>query len=352
MSEQPRLLTGDRPTGPLHLGHLVGSLQARVDLQDSHECFVIVADLHTLTTRPQREHIARLGANVRDVVLDLLAVGIDPARSTIYLQSGVPAVYDLDVLLQMLVPVARLERVPSIRGMATAAGISTEAMTLGLLAYPVLQAADILMARARVVPVGRDNEEHVHVARELAVAFNETYGDVFPVPEALLSKWPALPGVEAGLGGSRHKMSKSLGNAVFLSDSPETVREKLATLEAEPGTDAGRWPVFEFVDAFVGGEEATSLRTEFAAGALSRAALLDRLVRAVEGLLAPLRQRRAEYAGEPGRVEEVVVDGTIRAREVAYGTLQAAREAMGLEALWAGLVKATEARAQARKRPY
>ena len=227
---KPRLLTGDRPTGKLHLGHLVGSLETRVALQDDHECFIIVADLHTLTTRPHRPEIDELPANVRDVVLDQLAVGIDPHKVTFYLQSGVPAVYDLAILLQMLVPKTRLEQVKSLRSMARAAALPDDAMTMGLLGYPVLQAADILMARATVVPVGLDNEEHIAIARECATVFNELYGDLFPLPEAKISRWPALPGVATGPGGSGAKMSKSLGNAIYLADDPAVVDQKIRTL--------------------------------------------------------------------------------------------------------------------------
>ena len=163
-ASKPRLLTGDRPTGALHLGHLVGSLRQRVALQDDYECFNIVADLHTLTTRPKAEQIRELPKLVREMVVDLLSVGIDPERTVIYLQSGVPAVYDLAILLQMLVPSERLHKLDSVRDMAEAAG-QADAMSLGLLAYPVLQAADILMAKAQVIPVGGDNVAHIEIAR-------------------------------------------------------------------------------------------------------------------------------------------------------------------------------------------
>lgn len=346
-STRPRLLTGDRPTGPLHLGHYVGSLETRVALQDSHECFIIVADLHTLTTRPRKDQVGELPKHVRAVVLDLLSVGIDPKQSTIYLQSGVPAVYDLDVLLQMLIPTARLRGLTSVRNMATAAGMNEDSITLGLLAYPVLQAADILMARAQVVPVGKDNEEHVNIARELASVFNDMYGEVFPIPEARISQTPALPGVAAGLGGSHNKMSKSLGNAVFLSDTPDDVARKLRTLDDEGGDGS---PLRQFVDAFVRDtSDAASIKAKLDGGEPDAAR--EAVVEAVQALLGPVRERHDELAREQGMVEEIIVDGTIRAREVAYQTLAQAREAMGLEPLWASLVDATQQRAEARKKP-
>ncbi len=341
---KPRLLTGDRPTGPLHLGHLLGSLQNRVALQASHECFVIVADLHTLTTRPQREHIARLPEHVRAVVLDLLSAGIDPEQTTIYLQSGVPAVYDLAILLQMLIPAAQLQPLASLRQMAAVAGIAEDSMSLGLLGYPVLQAADILMARAEVIPVGGDNLAHVEIARAVAQRFNEMYGPVFPLPEGRSARVDLLPGVGPE-GPSAAKMSKSAGNTINLGDAPELVATKLSTLSGPR--------LLAFVDALIEDrDEAGAIRREHAAGSLSDSRVHARLVGAAEALLGPLRERRAAFEADRGRVEEILVDGTIRAREVAYRTLQSVREAMGLKPLWQGLIAEAERRAEDRKKPY
>ncbi len=341
---KPRLLTGDRPTGPLHLGHLLGSLQSRVAMQDSHECFLIVADLHTLTTRPQREHIRRLPEHVRAVVLDLLAAGIDPGKSTIYLQSGVPAVYDLAILLQMLIPAAHLRPLASLKQMAAVAGIGEEGMSLGLLGYPVLQAADILMARAELIPVGEDNLAHVEIAREVAGHFNAAYGEVFPLPEARSSRVRMLPGIGPE-GPLSHKMSKSAGNTINLGDAPELVAAKLRTVTGSRLRD--------FVDALIDDpEEAAAIVRDHQAAALDDAAVHDRLIQATEALLAPLRERRASFERDAGRIEEILVDGTIRAREVAYATLQRVREAMGLEPLWQGLIAEAERRAEERKKPY
>jgi len=351
-STRPRLLTGDRPTGPLHLGHLVGSLDARIAAQDSHECFVIVADLHTLTTRPQKKYLDALPANVRDVVLDQLSVGVDPTKTTLYLQSGVPAVYDLSVLLSMLIPKARLEQVTSLKSMAAAAQQGADAMTLGLLGYPVLQAADILMARATLVPVGRDNEEHIDIARELASVFNDLYGEVFPLPQAKLSRTSTLPGVNAGLGGTGTKMSKSLGNAIYLADSEQTVADKLRTVDVDERHADGTSPLLAFAQAFCTTDAADELERDLTAGTLSAGAAHDAVGKAIEGRLGPIRARRAEIAADTGLVEEVLVDGTIRAREVANRTLQDVRAAMGFDPMWAALVEATSKRAQARKRAH
>ncbi|MEJ5184313.1 MAG: tryptophan--tRNA ligase, partial [Rectinemataceae bacterium] len=200
--DRKRILTGDRPTGKLHLGHYVGSLANRVRLQDEYECFFIIADLHTLTTKPEKEHIAELPDNVRSAVLDYLAVGIDPRKSVIYLQSAVPEVTELALYFQNLVTVPRLSRIPSLKEMAQNAHI--EEMPFGLLGYPVLQAADILLPRAHLVPVGKDNVAHVEITREIARRFNYLYGETFPIPEAMVSEYGSLVGTDGNA-----KMSKS-----------------------------------------------------------------------------------------------------------------------------------------------
>ena len=250
MEKRKRILTGDRPTGKLHLGHYVGSLENRVKLQEKYECFFIIADLHTLTTRPGKEFLKELPNNIREMVLDYLAVGIDPERSTIFVQSAIPETYELNTLFEMLVTVPRLERVPTIKDMARAAGL--EAIPFGLLGYPVLQAADILLPRAHLVPVGKDNEAHVEVAREIARRFNRLYGEVFPIPQALIGDVPALVGTDG-----QAKMSKSLNNAIFLSDDEETVTRKVFSMYTDPkriradipGTVEGN-PVFIYHDIF------------------------------------------------------------------------------------------------------
>ena len=313
-------------------------------MQDSHECFLIVADLHTLTTRPEREHIKALPRNVRAVVLDLLSVGIDPEKSTIYLQSGVPAVYDLAILLQMLIPASHLRSLASIAQMAKVAGVDDERMSLGLLGYPVLQAADILMARAQLIPVGGDNLAHVEIAREVAQSFNEMYADVFPLPEGQVSRVPMLPGIGPD-GPSASKMSKSVGNTINLGDGADVVADKLRTLRGAR--------LQAFVDALIDdSDQAKAMSAEHQAGKLSEAAVHAKLISTTEALLAPLRERRAAFEADDGLVEEILVDGTIRAREVAYTTLQQVREAMGLEPLWKGLIDVAERRALARKKPY
>jgi tryptophanyl-tRNA synthetase len=326
-----RILTGDRPTGPLHLGHYVGTLANRLRLQDSYECYFIVADLHTLTTRPDKADIGRLSDNIRDMVLDYLAVGIDPVRSAIFLQSAVPETYELNLIFEMLVSVPRLERVPSLKDMAQAAGL--EAIPFGLLGYPVLQAADILLPRATLVPVGRDNEAHVEVAREIARRFNGLYGEVFPVPEVLLGDVPSLVGIDG-----QAKMSKSLDNAIFLADDARTVDAKVRSMYTDPkrvradipGTVEGN-PVFAYHDAFNPDRgEVEDLKARYRAGRVGDVEVKTKLARVLNAFLDPIRQRRAANAGRPGRVEEVLHSGTERARREAAETMAAVRAAMGM----------------------
>jgi tryptophanyl-tRNA synthetase len=331
-SPRKRILTGDRPTGKMHLGHYVGSLANRVRLQHEYECFFIVADLHTLTTKPEREYISQLSQNVHDVVLDYLSVGIDPDKSVIFLQSGVPQTYELNLLFEMLITVARLERVPSLKEMAQAAHLE-ESMPFGLLGYPVLQAADILLPRATLVPVGKDNESHIEVTREIARRFNYLYGEVFPVPDVLVGDVPSLIGTDG-----QAKMSKSLNNSIFLSDDEKTVNEKVRGMFTDPnriradipGRVEGN-PVFIYHDAFNPNvAEVDDLKARYREGKVGDVEVKKKLMIALNNFLAPIRERRAQYEAKPGLVEEVLAAGTDKARAEAETTMALVREAMGL----------------------
>jgi len=332
-----RILTGDRPTGKLHLGHYVGSLANRVRLQDEYECFFIIADLHTLTTRPEKEHIEQLRQNVYDVVLDYLATGIDPEKSVIYLQSAVPAVYEMNLLFEMLITLPRLQRVPSIKEMARAANLSDQALPFGLVGYTVLQAADILLPRAHLVPVGRDNQAHVEVTREIARRFNHLYGDVLPIPEAMIGDVPSLIGTDG-----QAKMSKSLGNAIFLSDDAKTVRKKVFSMFTDPkrvradipGRVEGN-PVFIYHDAFnsnVG--EVEDLKERYRRGKVGDVEVKEKLAAALNRFLDPMRDRRASFESQSGLVERVIYEGTQRAIQEGEETVRLMKEAMGLSGLW------------------
>lgn len=326
-----RVLTGDRPTGRLHLGHWVGSIANRVRLQDEYECFFIIADLHSLTTCPQKKAIAELPESIRQMVLDYLSVGIDPERATIFVQSAVPETAALHLICEMLVSVPRLERVPTIKEMAEAAHL--DVLPFGLMGYPVLQSADILLPRADVVPVGRDNLPHVEVAREIARRFNRLYGRVFPEPEPLVSDVPVLPGIHG-----RQKMSKSLGNTILLSDPPEEVERRVMQMYTDPsrvradvpGRVEGN-PVFIYHDVFNPNRaEVEDLKARYRAGRVGDVEVKRKLARALNAFLEPFRSRRAEYEQRPGLVDEVLGDGNRRMRREAAATMEQVRGAMGL----------------------
>jgi tryptophanyl-tRNA synthetase len=324
-----RILTGDRPTGDLHLGHYVGSLANRVRLQDEYECFFIIADYHALTTAYDRS--AEVQGNIRSLVLDYLSVGMDPERSTIFLQSLVPEIPELYMLFSMLVSVPRLQRMPALKEVMR--DLKLETATLGLLEYPVLQAADILCVRGDIVPVGKDQASHVELTREVARRFNDLYRPVFPLPEALIGEVPTLPGTDG-----KTKMSKSVGNAIFLSDDAETVRRKVMSMYTDPtrihATDPGHVrgnPVFTYHDAFNGDkEEVADLKRRYRRGRVGDVEVKQRLIRVLDAFLEPIRERRARYEARPGLTEEIVEAGSRRAREEAQETLRLAREAMGL----------------------
>jgi tryptophanyl-tRNA synthetase len=331
MSTKPRqrILTGDRPTGDLHLGHYVGSLANRVRLQDEYDCFFIVADYHALTTA--YEESSEVQANVRGLVLDYLSVGIDPARSTVFLQSLVPEIPELYMLFSMLVTVPRLQRVPTLKQIMR--DLKLETASLGMLEYPVLQAADILCVRGDLVPVGKDQASHIEVTREIARRFNDLYGTVFPVPDALIGDVPVLPGIDG-----KAKMSKSLDNAIYLSDGPEAVQQKVMRMYTDPtrihATDPGHVrgnPVFTYHDGFnADRDEVDDLKRRYRRGKVGDVEVKQRLVRALNAFLDPLRERRARYQTQPKLVEEIIESGSERARREAQETLRLAREAMGL----------------------
>jgi len=344
---RPRMLTGDRPTARLHLGHYAGSLANRIRLHRRYQSFFIVADLHMLTTKNSRADIAGIGPRAADMVLDSLAAGLDPAHSVFYLQSGVPEVAELSLLLSSLVSVPRLQRIPSLKEMARHAG--QREMPFALLGYPVLQAADILAVKATTVPVGRDNSAHVEVARELARRFNRRYGAVFPVPALVPADVPALPGTDG-----RAKMSKSLGNAIYLSDPPDEVAAKVRRMYTDPartssgvpGTVEGN-PVFGYHEVFNDRPaEVADLKERYRAGKVGDAEVKDRLAAALNRFLDPIRERRAGLAADHGLVEELIVTGTERTRDEVRRTVAEVRAAMGLTTALAGFRAAARSRAR------
>jgi tryptophanyl-tRNA synthetase len=301
-----------------------------VELQDTYECLFIIADLHMLTTQPGKEKIAQVTNNTRHIVLDYLAAGIDPELSTIFVQSAVPEIYELNLLFQMLVSVPRLERLPSLKEMARDADL--DVMPYGLLGYPVLQAADILLPRAHLVPVGKDNEAHVELAREIARRFNGLYGKTFPIPD-VMTEGAALVGTD-GQG----KMSKSRGNAIFLSDDAATVNRKVMGMYTDPqrvrADIPGRVednPVFVYHDAFnPAKDEVEDLKERYRQGKVGDVEVKRKLARAINEFLEPLRERRAQYESRPGLVDDILIEGIRCARGTARETMEMVYDAMGL----------------------
>ncbi len=347
-ARRKRMLTGDRPTGKLHLGHFVGSIENRIRLQQEYESFFIIADLHMLTTSNTRTAIDQVSANARDMVLDQLSAGIDPEHATFYLQSAIPEVSELNTLFQNLVTVPRLERVPSLKDMARAAG--KDEMPYGLLGYPVLQAADILCVKGDVVPVGKDNHAHVEVTREIARRFNYLYGDVFPVPTLIESEITTLIGTDG-----QAKMSKSLGNSILLSDDAATVRKKVAGMYTDPnriradipGTVEGN-PVFVYHHGFNPDvDEVADLEERYRAGRVGDVEVKTKLATAINAFLEPMRERRAVYEAQSGLVDEIIVDGTERTRLEVQAVVAEVKRAMGLTGTYNQLRRKAE---QARKR--
>ena len=326
-AKRPRILSGMRPTGKLHLGNYLGALQNWVALQDSSENFHMVADWHALTT--DYEHVDELAPNTIEMVTDWLAAGIDPERSPVFIQSRVKEHAELHLLFSMLVTTSRLERNPTVKEQVRDLGME-QTMSYGHLGYPVLQAADILLYKANLVPVGEDQVPHVEVTREIARKFNSLYGEVFPVPEAKLTHFPRLPGLDG------RRMSKSLGNTVLISDSPEEITAKIRTAYTDPKklrvSDPGNpdgCVVFAYHRAFNGGS-APQIDALCRAGKLGCVADKTDLARILAAELAPLRERRKELAARPERVREALRYGEGKARAIAVQTMSEVREAMKL----------------------
>lgn len=326
-----RILTGDRPTGQLHLGHYVGTLANRVRLQDEYELFLLIADYHALTRNVDKAHVLVTREHIRELVLDYLSVGIDPDKTTIYVQSDVPTVCELHLLFSMLATVPRLERVPTLKEVMDAEHI--EAPSYGLLGYPVLQAADILHVRANLVPVGKDQASHLELTREIARRFNYLYGTVFPEPDTLIGEVPTLLGTDG-----RTKMSKSLGNTIFLGDDSETVRQKVMNMYTDPtriradipANPEGN-PVFQYHDAFnTNKAEVEDLKSRYRAGKVGDVEVKKKLNAALQQFLGPTRERRTHYSAHPEIIDEILAAGSAKVRPISEETLAMAREAMGL----------------------
>lgn len=336
-NEKKRVLTGDRPTGLLHLGHFVGSIQNRLIMQEKFECYFIIADLHTLTTKPQKSDIYKLREFTHQMVLDYLACGIDPKKCVLFLQSAIPAVYEMNLIFEMLISLNRLTGLPSLKEMAKNAHLDAESIPFGLIGYPVLQTADILMPRAHFVPVGKDNEAHIELARDIARRFNHYYGELFPLPEPILSQTPTLVGTD-----NKGKMSKSANNTIFLCDDEKTVEKKVRSMYTDPnriradqpGTVEGN-PVFLYHDIFnPQKEEVKELKQRYQEGKVGDVEVKQKLSLAINQFLSPIREKRQHLQADKGKVEEILYEGTEKMREVAEATIKEMRSAIGLNGAW------------------
>jgi tryptophanyl-tRNA synthetase len=340
---RPRILTGDTPTGQLHLGHWVGSVKRRVELQDTHDCYFILANYHAFTTRADKPQEIR--RDTVAIIKDYLAMGIDPEKSTIFLQSEVPAIHELAFLFAMLLPFNRVMRNPTLKTEIETKGLG-DTYSFGFPLYAVGQCADILAFRPVGVPVGEDQVPHLELTREVARRFNQMYcgvptdaedadheklGGVWPVPRAEVGKVGRLVGIDG-----KNKMSKSLGNAIFVSDSPKEVEAKVKKIftgrqsPTEPG-DVGN-ALFQYVDAFIEDpDRVAELKRRYATGDnLGDGHVKVEVAAAINRLLDPMRARRATIGDDDARVLAILKDGCRRANATAEQTLEMARKAAGL----------------------
>lgn len=331
MSAKDVILTGDRPTGPLHLGHYIGSLSARVRYQEVCTQYVLIADMQALTDNADKPEKVR--ENVLQVMLDYLAVGISPEKTTVYLQSSIPETAELTMYLLNLINVGRLSRNPTIKNEIQQRGFGDE-VPVGFLTYPVNQAADISQFKASVVPAGEDQVPILELTNDIVRTFNRLYrSDVLRECKALTPTSGLLPGTD---GSS--KMSKSAGNAIYLSDPSNVVAKKVKSMFTDPGhikiEDPGKVEgntVFAYLDAFDPDQaEVARLKEHYQKGGLADGVIKARLIEVLEEFLTPIRTRRAEYAKDMGHVQQLLKEGTLRARSVVQATLKEVRSAMGI----------------------
>jgi tryptophanyl-tRNA synthetase len=319
-----RIMSGMRPTGRLHIGHYFGTLDSWVELSRHDETFYMVADYHALTTAYERS--GDIGPGIRDVVLDWLAAGIDPDRSVLYLQSSIPEIAEMHLLLSMVVPVAWLQRVPTFKDQIAALG--GEIATYGFLGYPLMQLVDIAIVRANAVPVGKDQVSHLEFGREVVRRFNNLYGPVLVEPDASLSEFPDIPGTDG------RKMSKSYGNAIDIADDDATTTKKVRSMVTDPlkirRHDPGRpeiCPVFK-LHRIVSGEHVAGIEANCRSGELGCVDCKSLCAENLNARMKPVRERRA--AIDPASVDRILTDGAARARDVTRNTLDDVKTAMAI----------------------
>jgi len=323
-----RVLSGMQASGQVHLGNLVGALKNWVSLQDKYDCFYFVADWHALTTGYANP--AAIKGSTNDLLISFIAAGLDPEKSTIFIQSMVPQHAELHLLLSMITPLGWLERVPTYKEKQVELK-ERDLSTYGFLGYPVLQTADIIIYRAKHVPVGIDQMPHLEISREIARRFNFQYGDVFPEPEGLLTEFPKVPGLDG------RKMSKSYDNAIYLSDTPEVVEQKIKTMMTDPArkrkTDVGDpelSPVFQLHKIFSSAEELEYCAHGCRTAAIGCIECKKILIKNVFTYLEPIWKRRAELISNPDKLYEIAKEGSRKASSVAEDTMKIVRKVMGL----------------------
>jgi|TARA_B100000131_G_scaffold248472_1_gene241620 tryptophanyl-tRNA synthetase len=328
MIKKDILVTGDRPTGKLHLGHYVGTLENRIKLQNDYDCFFLIADLHMLTTH--NEKVGELRGNIESLVIDWLSIGLDPKKSCFYLQSLVPEINELTLLLSMICSVPRVQRIPTLKEKLSHMG-DTDNYSLGLLSYPILMSADILIFNANKVPVGEDQLSHVELARELSRRFNSLYGNTIVEPEPLISEFSRLVGIDG-----KSKMSKSLNNCIYLADDDTEVQKKVMKMFTDPnrtspdipGKVEGN-PVFIYHDIFNNNlEELEDFKDRYSKGKIGDVEVKKSLAKNINNFLDPIREKRLQVSKNRGEIFDIIIEGSKQARLIAKDNLEKIKDAM------------------------
>jgi len=319
------ILTGDRPTGPLHLGHYVGSLKNRVKLQDEYDCYFIISDYQFLTDNVENTKV--LKKNIRELVLDYLSLGIDPRKCSIFVESQIPEIAQLSLIFSMMTTLARVKRNPTIKEQLQHLGIKNA--SVGYISWPISQAADILSVRADLVPVGKDQSPHVELTREIAHKFNSTFKKVFPVPDVKLGDFPVLPGLDG------RKMSKTRGNAIFLSDSSKAVEEKIMKAVTDPKkiriNDPGNpeiCNIYKYYQAFFRPED---IKSKCEKGEIGCVACKKNIAKLLNEFLGPIREKRDKFSKEKGLIENILEQGRKKTSKRTKETLGLVKQAMKID---------------------
>jgi len=339
-TKKKRILTGDNATGRLHIGHYVGSLQSRITLQDEYETFIVIADMHALAYPKYVNKPEKIARSVFEVTIGNLAAGLDPEKVTFFAESGIPEIYELGIIFSMLTSHNRALRNPTLKQEIKDKNLG-DTYSMGFVNFPLLQAADILCVNADLVPIGEDQLPHIELTREIARKFNATYGEVFKEPEPKIGKVARLIGLDGNA-----KMSKSLGNTIYLNESSENLRKKVMSMytdpkrihPTDPGTVKGN-PVFIYHDSFnPNTEEVNNLKDRYRKGTVGDVEVKEKLYEALENFLAPIREKYSYYENHLEEVQEIIREGTEKTRKEAQRTLEEVKKVMHLDLLSGGKI--------------